>query len=61
MLGFYRSSPAAPDKQLPFVNPAGQREVIIEQLKELNRLVRQQNALLASGKLEVVVVQRPDS
>ena len=59
VLGFYRSSPAAPGRQIPFVNPAEQREIMIEQLKELNRLVKQQNALLSSGKLAVVVVKEP--
>ena len=58
VLSFYRTSPAAPGKQMPFVNPAGQREVIIEELKELNRLVRQQNALLSSGKVMVVVADQ---
>ena len=61
MLGLYRSSPAAPAKQQPFVNPAGQREEIIEQLKELNRLVRHQNELLSSGRLKVVVVGQRDT
>jgi hypothetical protein len=55
VLSFYRTSPAAPGKQIPFVNPAEQREIIIEELKQLNRLVKQQNALLSSGKLAVVV------
>jgi hypothetical protein len=39
---------------MPWADPAGQRGEIIEQLRELNRLVKQQNALL-SGRLTVVV------
>lgn len=56
VLSFYRTSTAAPGKQMPFANPTGQRLEIVEQLKELNRLIKQQNALLSSGKLRVVVV-----
>ena len=59
VLSFYRTSPAAPGKQMPFANPTGQRVEMVEQLKELNRLIKQQNALLSSGKLRVVVVESP--
>ncbi|NIL98276.1 MAG: hypothetical protein GTO62_14390 [Planctomycetales bacterium] len=58
VLSFYQTSPAAAGKELPFVNPAEQREIIIEELRQLNRLVKQQNALLSSGKLAVVVAPR---
>ena len=61
VLSFYRPSPAAPKQPTPFANPVGQRSEIIEQLKELNRLVRQQNALLSSGQLKVVVVDKRSS
>ncbi|HUS39943.1 MAG TPA: hypothetical protein VMX74_10860 [Pirellulales bacterium] len=57
VLSFYRTSPAAPGNQMPFANPTGQRLEMVEQLKELNRLIKQQNALLSSGKLRVVVIE----
>ncbi|NIP71191.1 MAG: hypothetical protein GTO04_19140 [Planctomycetales bacterium] len=59
VLSFYRTSPAAPGKQIPFVNPAEQREIMIEELKQLNRLLREQNTLLSSGKLAVIVAPQP--
>ena len=58
VLSFYRISPAAPKQPMPFANSVGQRTEIIDQLKELNRLVRQQNALLSSGQLKVTVVDK---
>lgn len=57
VLSFYRTSPAAPGQQMPFANPTGQRQEMVEQLKELNRLIKQQNALLSSGKLRVVAIE----
>jgi len=58
VLGFYRTSPAAPTAQQPFGNSLGQRQQIIDQLKETNRLLRQQIALLQSGQVTVVVVDK---
>lgn len=58
VLGFYRISPAAPNAQQPFGNSLGQRQQIIDQLKETNRLLRQQIALLQSGRVTVVVVDK---
>ena len=58
MLSFYRTSPAAPPRVVePFANPVAQRNEMVEQLKEINRQLREQNALLRSGRLTVVVRQ----
>jgi hypothetical protein len=58
VLSFYRTSPAAPSGQRqPFANPTEQRVEMVEQIKETNRLLREQNALLRSGKLTVVVAE----
>jgi hypothetical protein len=40
----------------PFANATGQRAEMIALLKELNAQLKEQNALLASGKLQVVAV-----
>lgn len=56
MLGFERSSEAqvrAP--QEPFVDAAQQRVQMIEQLREINARLKEQNDLLRSGKLQVVI------
>lgn len=60
VLGFYQTSRAAPkkDAQPPFANSVGQRQEIIEQLKEVNRQLRQQNALLQNGRLTVVIAEQ---
>ena len=59
MLGFYRTSPAEPPAaKQPFANSVAQRQEIIDQLKEVNRQLRQQNALLQNGRLTVVVAKQ---
>jgi hypothetical protein len=58
VLSFYRSSPAAPPgPPQVFANPISQRDAIIEQLKETNRLLREQNALLRGGQIRVVIAE----
>ncbi|MCE9547649.1 MAG: hypothetical protein K8T25_19440 [Planctomycetia bacterium] len=57
VLGFYgttaaqTSNPATP----PFANSVAQRMELVEQLKETNRLLREQNDLLQSGRLRVMI------
>jgi len=65
VLGFYQTSAAAP-RQAPrqFANPVEQTFEVINQLKQLNALMKEQNQLLRSGKLRVVVgngqnIQKP--
>ena len=61
MLGFYGSSSAQQAQQapnLPFANSVEQTDEIIQQLKQLNGLMREQNNLLRSGQLQVVVSDR---
>lgn len=56
VLSFYRVSDADPPAtNLPFANAVEQRIEIINQLKELNAQIKEQNALLRSGTLHVVV------
>jgi len=59
VLSFHQTTTAAPKQvRQPFDNAVAQRNALIEQLKESNALLREQNALLRSGKLEVVVVEK---
>lgn len=56
MLSFYQTSNAAPrGVGEPFANAVGQRGEMITQLKAIKKLLEQQNALLRSGDLKVVV------
>ena len=58
VLGFYRTGTAAPQSnRQPFANSVSQRQQIIDQLKELNRQLKQQNTLLQSGQLKVIVAK----
>ena len=56
VLAFYRAGDAAqPTAKEPFANSVEQREAMIAELKEINVQLKEQNALLRSGKLKVVV------
>ena len=57
VLSFYRTTDAAPrpPARLPFANPVEQRMEMVNQLKEIKALLKEQNALLRSGELTVVV------
>ena len=58
VLAFYRSGDAAqPTRKEPFANAVEQRQEMIAELKEISAQLKEQNALLRSGKLKVVVVQ----
>ena len=57
VLSLYRTTAAAPPKaQQPFANAVEQRMRMIEELREIKVLLREQNALLRLGTLRVVVV-----
>jgi|DewCreStandDraft_4_1066084.scaffolds.fasta_scaffold49939_2 hypothetical protein len=59
MLGLLQTSSGQERKpQQPFANAEEQRLQIIELLQETNALLKEQNALLRSGKLQVVVAPR---
>jgi hypothetical protein len=58
VLGFYWSSDAAPPKaKQPFANSVEQRMEMIKELREIKVLLKEQNALLRSGKVRVVVTE----
>ena len=59
VLSLYRTSDAAPPKtggQPPFANAVEQRMETIRELREIRRLLKEQNELLRSGGVKVVVV-----
>ncbi|MFZ5828699.1 MAG: hypothetical protein ACOY3P_01360 [Planctomycetota bacterium] len=60
VLGFFQNaeaqrtqSPQAP--QLPFANSVEQRIEMVQELREIRDLLKEQNTLLRSGSLRVVV------
>ena len=56
MLGFQQTtSQAQQSGRQPFANSVEQRGEMIEQLKSLNAALREQNELLRSGQLKVVI------
>ena len=56
VLSFYRTTDAAPPKPgPPFANAVQQRMEMVGELKEIKQLLKEQNALLRSGNLGVVV------
>lgn len=67
VLGFYQGSraqnvsdnttPPFNNVTLPFANPVEQRNAMILELRELNAQLKEQNALLRSGKMQVVVAK----
>lgn len=56
VLSFYQTSSAAPQPtRLPFANAVEQRIETVKLLNEIKELLKEQNALLRSGNLQVVV------
>ena len=56
VLSFYRTTDAAPAKGYPpFANSVEQRGEMVVQLREIKDLLREQNTLLRSGNLKVIV------
>ncbi|MCS7304281.1 MAG: hypothetical protein NZ602_04135 [Thermoguttaceae bacterium] len=57
MLSLYRSSDAAAPPGEPFANATAQRSEMIAYLKEIRDLLKEQNALLKTDAIRVVVVE----
>lgn len=56
VLGFYRDSSAFQrQSNEPFANSVEQRMQMIAELKQLNEQLKEQNELLRSGKLQVLL------
>jgi hypothetical protein len=58
MLCLHQQSTAAPSPP-PFANAVEQRFEMIDQLKQINALLKEQNSLLKSGSLKVVLAEKP--
>ena len=59
VLGFYGHISAAPQRgQPPFANAVEQRAEMVRQLQEINAALKEQNTLLRSGRVQVVVVEQ---
>ena len=54
MLGFYRTTPAAPPQrgQLPFSNSVAQRNEMINELRAIRLLLKEQNVLLRGANAQ---------
>ena len=57
VLGFYGTS-GAQQTPPPFANAVELQAEIVGQLKELNAQIKEQNALLRSGRLQVIVLDK---
>jgi hypothetical protein len=58
VLNFYQTSSAqSPEAQQPFANSVEQRMEMVKLLTEIRDQLKEQNAMLRSGELKVVVVQ----
>jgi hypothetical protein len=60
VLSLHQTTTAAPrESNEPFANAVEQRAEMIVQLKEISSLLKEQNVLLKSGRLSVVVAPPP--
>lgn len=55
MLGLYRTAAAQKEEREPFANAVAQRAEMIALLKDIQAQIKEQNQLLGSGKLTVIV------
>jgi hypothetical protein len=60
VLSFYQTTSAAsPGGSPPFANAIEQRVETLAELKEISALLKEQNALLRSGQVKVIVTELP--
>jgi hypothetical protein len=59
VLSFYQTTAAAPATGQPFPNSTELRVEMIEQLKQITELLQEQNTLLRSGDVKVIVTELP--
>lgn len=58
VLSFYQQSDGAqPGPKPPFANSVAQRDEMITHLREIQALLKEQNALLRGGKIQVIVAE----
>jgi hypothetical protein len=60
MLVFYSTSGAAPQSgQPPFANSLEQRAEMVQELREIKELLKEQNALLRGGAAKIETSEKP--
>ena len=60
VLGLYQTTVAgSPGGTLPFANTTESRLEMIQELREIRDLLKEQNALLRSGEVKVIVAELP--
>ena len=60
VLGFYSTSGAAPQSgQPPFANSIEQRAEMVQELREIKELLKEQNALLRGGATKTDASEKP--
>ncbi len=60
VLSFYQTGAAQNSAPRPTIaNPVQQREDMIAQLEDIKTLLKEQNALLKSGQVKVIVTELP--
>ena len=57
VLSFYQTGEAQTGTRPTLANPAHDRQAMIANLEEIKNLLKEQNALLRSGEVKVVVVK----
>lgn len=59
VLSFYQTSEAQTGAPPTLANPVQQRTEMISELEEIKNLLKEQNALLRSGQVKVIVTELP--
>ncbi len=59
VLSFHQTSDAQSGSRPTLANPAEERKEMISNLEEIKNLLKEQNALLRSGQVKVIVTELP--
>lgn len=59
VLGFYQTSAAQSGSRPTLANAPEDRQAMIANLEEIKNLLKEQNALLRSGQVKVIVAELP--
>jgi hypothetical protein len=59
VLSFYQTSAAQSGSRPTLANPVEERKELISNLEEIKNLLKEQNALLRSGQVKVIVTELP--
>ena len=59
VLSFYQTGAAQSGSRPTLANPVEERKEVISNLEEIKNLLKEQNALLRSGQVKVIVTELP--